>query len=80
MIRMTMFASLLALPSSAQAVNRAEVTPAELARALIPVASIRAYHIDKTRIRPTDLRILRCVGPEEEPTEFECTWLQRTKG
>ena len=31
-------------------------------------------------IAAKDIRVLRCKGPEEEPTEFECTWLQRSSG
>ena len=31
-------------------------------------------------IAAKDIRVLRCNGPKEEPTEFECTWLQRSNG
>jgi hypothetical protein len=29
---------------------------------------------------PADIRAVHCIAPDEEPTEFECKWEQRTKG
>lgn len=28
----------------------------------------------------TDVRSIRCRAPDEEPTEFQCTWQHRVKG
>jgi hypothetical protein len=65
----------LAVPVSALAANRTKLTPNELARA-INAADARAVPYRKAKISPSDIRIVRCIGPDEEPTEFECTWLQ----
>lgn len=28
-------------------------------------------------VRASDVRIVRCVAPEEEPTEYRCSWRER---
>jgi len=67
----------LSVPSLAPAVNVANVSPKELARA-IDMDDGRAPPRRKTGISASDIRISRCIGPGEEPTEFECTWRQFT--
>ena len=29
---------------------------------------------------PSDIRAVRCIAPDEEPTEFQCRWRQRIMG
>ena len=63
------------LPPMASA-GRAKVSPNELAQA-VNQADRRAVYYLNTKISPADIRIIKCVGPDEEPTEFECEWRQR---
>jgi hypothetical protein len=77
MQRLGLFAA-LALAASASAQNRATVSPAELASAVNRSDKL----LNPARHRPVlakDIRVVRCIGPEEEPTEFECTWRHKTK-
>lgn len=60
------------LPVPIHAETKAYPTAAELARAL----NGRNGQV----ISAFDIRVGRCIGPDEEPTEFECTWRQRTRG
>jgi hypothetical protein len=65
--------------SSASAVVRATVTPEELATA-INKADAQLVPYRTTRMSPRDIRAVRCIAPDEEPTEFQCEWQQRIKG
>ena len=69
--------ALLSAPAPGLAANRAHITAHELARA-IDAAPARSVPYRKTKIAPADIRIIRCAGPEEEPTELECTWRRHT--
>ena len=72
----TVLFMVLALPAMASAENRAKVSPAELARALNHTDG-RVDPYLKVKISPSEIRVIECVGPDEEPTEFECSWRQR---
>ena len=69
--------TILALPSMATGANVAKISPRELAQA-INRADARSVPYTKAKISPADIRISKCIGPDEEPTEFECTWRQRS--
>ncbi len=73
-MRHGLFLVLLATAGVASAQNRAVVKPAELTKALNEFAAA----MKMPAVRPEDVRVVRCIGPEEEPTEFECTWKLRT--
>jgi hypothetical protein len=60
------------------AANRANVSPQELAKAINQADSGSAPYRQGSS-SPRDIRSVRCLGPDEEPTEFECRWLQHTK-
>lgn len=62
----------------ATAANRANVSPEELAAA-INAADVVVVPYRKTKVAPADIRSVRCIRPDEEPTEFQCAWRQRTK-
>jgi hypothetical protein len=64
--------ALLLLPSSALAATTAKPSSHEFAKA-IEAAAHRP-------VRDEDIRIGSCRGPDEEPTEFECSWKQRIGG
>jgi hypothetical protein len=46
--------------------------------AAVNAASSEAVPYRHGTLSPTHVRRVRCVGPDEEPTEFRCTWQQRT--
>jgi hypothetical protein len=71
------FAALLTAPSVGLAANSANITRQAFARA-INDAQLKSAPYRKVRVSAADIRILRCTGPDEEPTEFECYWRQRT--
>jgi len=68
--------TVLACPTFAS--NRAHVSALEMAKAIAEVAHTPAYDYGREPIRAADIRVLRCIGPDEEPTEFECVWQHRT--
>jgi len=67
----------VALPPAAEAVNRAKISAGDLVRA-INAADAGSVPYRKAKIFLSDIRTVRCIGPDEEPTEFECTWRQRS--
>jgi hypothetical protein len=64
--------------SSAAAVVRVTVTPQDLATATNQ-ADAKLVPYRRTRISPADIRAVRCIAPDEEPTEFQCKWRLRLK-
>ena len=76
-LAIVLFASLV-LAGAAHAANRAQISTAQFAQALRNADPASLVGVDKSRLSPTDLRVVRCIGPDEEPTEFQCVWLQRT--
>jgi hypothetical protein len=59
------------------AANRADISPHDLTIA-INQADSRSVPYRQGKLSPRDVRSVRCLGPEEEPTESQCTWQQRT--
>lgn len=75
--RAVVLVALLSWPSAGLAANRADVSPEELAKA-IDQAAPQSVPYRKETISPADIQVVRCIGPDEDPTEFECTWRQHT--
>lgn len=69
-------AALFSVPSKSLA-NRANISPQELARA-INEAPADSAPFRGGKVSAADIQRVRCEGPDEEPTEVECTWRQRT--
>jgi hypothetical protein len=69
---------LLVMTSEAWAANRAAISRAEFAKALKAADPARLDHVDRSKLSVRSIRLLGCIGPDEEPTEFQCSWLQRT--
>src|SRR5437764_15115048 len=72
-------AAMLFAASSAGTAVGGTVTPQELAAA-INKADVQLVPFRKTKVSPANIRAVRCVAPDEEPTEFECKWEERIKG
>lgn len=72
-------AAILLSTSPAMAVVRATISPKDFAAAINRAdAALVPYRT--VRLAASDVRSIRCLAPDEEPTEFQCTWQQRTKG
>ena len=69
---------LLLLPASAVA-NSTRMSPTELAEALNSAGTASVPYLRSKGISPIEIRHVRCVGPDEEPTEFQCSWRQSTR-
>jgi len=48
-----------------------------MAKAIAEIANTPVYRYGPKPIKAADIRMLRCAGPDEEPTEFECQWQHR---
>jgi hypothetical protein len=72
------FALLGALSSPLWAVNRTSISRAEFARALRHADPILLGNVNRDEISAKSIRVIGCIGPDEEPTEFECRWQLRT--
>src|SRR4051794_30541270 len=64
--------ALSCLSASALAQTTVRPTNAQLGKAIEQVSG--------RKLAASSLRVRGCHGPEEEPTEFECSWSQRTDG
>jgi hypothetical protein len=71
-------AALLLAFSSAAWANSIRVSPKELA-GVINRARPSDVHPTADKLSPHDIRRVRCIGPDEEPTEFDCRWEQHTR-
>ena len=72
----TIAVMLVAASSNAVAAG-SSVTPQKLALAINKADAELVPYRTRT-ISPRDVRMVRCIAPEEEPTEFRCRWQQRT--
>lgn len=70
--------AMLLVPLPAEAEVRTTVTPQQLALAVNSADALLVPY-RKAKLAPADVRHVRCIAPDEEPTEFECKWQQRTK-
>lgn len=67
-------ALLWALPAGALAANHAHISPSELVTAIKRADRLQLDGVDAARVTASSVRVVRCTGPDEEPTEFECIW------
>jgi len=58
--------------------KRANISAGDLARA-INAADAGSVPYRLASISSSDIRGVRCEGPDKEPTEFECKWWQRSR-
>ena len=72
-------AALLSSTSPAMAVVRGTITPKEFAAAINKADAV-LVPFRTGRLAAADVRSIRCLAPDEEPTEFQCNWQQRVKG
>lgn len=69
--------ALLLVPTGAFAANHARISPEELVFAIREADPVQLEGVDPATITTSSVRVVRCVGPDEEPTEFECVWQAR---
>lgn len=71
-------ATMLCIATPGAAIVREGVTPQQLATAINQAPPLYVpYRTGKMSV--VDVRAVRCIAPDEEPTEFECKWQQRVK-
>lgn len=68
-----------AVPTSALAANHAHISPSELVAAIKRADRVQLDGVDPAHVTASSVRVVRCIGPDEEPTEFECIWQTRGK-
>lgn len=71
--------ALLLAPMGAAAANHARISPRELVTAIKRADPEQLGGVVTATVTTSSARIIRCVGPAEEPTEFECVWQARGK-
>ena len=69
--------ALLLIPTGAFAANHAHISAREMVAAIKPADPVQLDRVDAATVSVSSVRVIRCVGPDEEPTEFECTWQTR---
>jgi|SRR5579859_2568746 len=67
------------IPASAMAINRAQISPSEMVAAIKIADSAQLDGVNAAEAAASSIRVKRCIGPDEEPTEFECLWQTRGK-
>jgi hypothetical protein len=67
----------VAVATAAQAAHHARISPQDFAR-VVSIADATSVPYRTRTISASDVRALRCIGPDEEPTEFRCTWRRRS--
>jgi len=65
--------------SSAAPAVRRTVTAEELATAINKADALLVPY-RKTNVSPGNVRAVRCIAPDEEPTEFQCKWEEHIRG
>jgi hypothetical protein len=71
---------LLLTPTGAFAANHAHISAREMVAAIKRADPVQLDGVDAATVSISSVRVIRCVGPDEEPTEFECAWQTRGKG
>ena len=71
--------ALLLMPTVAFAANHARISAREMVAAIKRAAPMQLDGVDAATVSVSSVRVIRCVGPDEEPTEFECAWQTRGK-
>ena len=67
------------IPIHGMAANRVHISPGEMVAAIRTADPAQLDGINAAGITISSVRVIRCTGPEEEPTEFECLWQTRGK-
>lgn len=63
-----------AVPAGALAANHAHISPSELVAAIKRADRVQLEEVDASHVTVSSVRVVRCIGLDEEPTEFECIW------
>jgi len=71
---------LTASAGSVTASVSAHISGIEMAKAVNEIAGTPVYRYGPKPIRAIDIRVLKCIAPDEEPTEFTCIWQHRESG
>jgi hypothetical protein len=71
--------ALLLTSTGAFANNHARISASEMVAAIKRAAPVQLDGVGAATVSVSSVRVIRCVGPDEEPTEFECTWQTRGK-
>jgi hypothetical protein len=71
--------ALLLMPTVAFAANHARMSAREMVAAIKRADPKQLAGVDAATVWVSSVRVIRCVGPDEEPTEFECAWQTRGK-
>jgi hypothetical protein len=61
------------------AINRAHIPPAQMVAAIKSADPAQLNGVKASEITSSSVCVIRCIGPDEEPTEFECVWQSRGK-
>jgi len=69
--------ALLLIPTGAFGANHAHISAREMVAAIKRADPVQLDRVDAAAVSVSSVRVIRCVGPDEEPTEFECTWQTR---
>jgi hypothetical protein len=68
------------VPAAVAAKNRVHIAPMEMVAAIKSADPVLLDGVDAAALTASSVRVIRCVGPDEEPTEFECVWQTRSQG
>jgi hypothetical protein len=79
MKNLTIVAIVLSAVTPCAAMVRERVTPQELATAINKADALLVPYRTK-KMSSSDVRTVRCIASDEEPTEFQCKWQQRING
>jgi len=72
-------AILLLIPAGAFAATHAQIAPRELVAAIKRADPAQLDGVVVDKVTTSSVRVIRCKGPDEEPTEFECIWQTQGK-
>jgi hypothetical protein len=71
--------ALLLIPTGASGANHARISTREMVAAIKRADQAQLNGVDAATVSVSSVRVIRCVEPDEEPTEFECAWQTRGK-
>ena len=71
--------ALLLIPTGAFAANQARISARALVAAIKRADPAQLDGVAAATVTISSVRVIRCVEPEEEPTELECVWQARGK-
>jgi len=68
------------IPASALATKHIRISSSEMLVAVKTADPAQLDGVNVADLSVSSVRVIRCTGPDEEPTEFECIWQTRSKG